>query len=380
MTSLSNNIDKNTYSRVVIKAGTSLLTNGLDGLDISFMNKFVEQISFLHQNNVEVVLISSGAVGAGRIKLNISRESKHISFRQMLASIGQPHLMYTYEKLFNEKNIIIAQALLSKNDFNNRLGYLNIRNTLFGLINNNIIPIINENDVVAVDELQGQNFGDNDNLSAMVANLIDADLLIILSDIPGLFTKDPNLHLDAKLIREVNNIDESIYSMGGPPSNNYASGGMSTKIEAAKLATSSGINTIIANGLEDQVLIKLFNKEPMGTIFKATNNKMESRKRWMLSGLLSDANILIDDGAFNAIKYKQGSLLPAGLIEIDGEFDRGSIILILSEKGKKIAVGITNYSSYDLEKIKGIRSDRIFDILEYRYGDEVVHRNNMVLL
>ena len=380
MPSISKKSDTNKYSRVVIKAGTSLLTNGLEGLDEDFMNRFVDQISHLHQNGIEVVLISSGAVGAGRIKLSGYSDIKHLSFRQMLASIGQPHLMYAYEELFNKKNIIVAQALLSKNDFSNRLGYLNIRNTLFGLINNKVIPIINENDVVSVDELQGQNFGDNDNLSAMVANLIDADLLIILSDIKGMFTKDPNLHNDAELIREVNNIDENIYSMGGASSNNYARGGMATKIEAAKLATSSGINTIIADGLEDEVLIKLLNDNPVGTIFKASNNKMESRKRWMLSGLLSNTNIVIDDGAVNAIINSQGSLLPAGIVEIDGQFDRGSIILILSRNNKKIAVGITNYSSQDLEKIKGIRSDRIFDILEYRYGDEVVHRNNMVLL
>ncbi|MFL2764121.1 MAG: glutamate 5-kinase [Dehalococcoidia bacterium] len=380
MPSISKKSDTNKYSRVVIKAGTSLLTNGLEGLDEDFMNRFVDQISHLHQNGIEVVLISSGAVGAGRIKLSGYSDTKHLSFRQMLASIGQPHLMYAYEELFNKKNIIVAQALLSKNDFSNRLGYLNIRNTLFGLINNKVIPIINENDVVSVDELQGQNFGDNDNLSAMVANLIDADLLIILSDIKGMFTKDPNLHNDAELIREVNNIDENIYSMGGASSNDYARGGMATKIEAAKLATSSGINTIIADGLEDEVLIKLLNDNPVGTIFKASNNKMESRKRWMLSGLLSNTNIVIDDGAVNAIINSQGSLLPAGIVEIDGQFDRGSIILILSRKNKKTAVGITNYSSQDLEKIKGIRSDRIFDILEYRYGDEVVHRNNMVLL
>ena len=380
MTIISNKSDTNKYSRIVIKAGTSLLTNGLQGLDVNFMNKFVDQISYLHQNGIEVVLISSGAVGAGRIKLRGFSNIKHLSFRQMLASIGQPHLMYAYEELFNKKNIIVAQALLSKNDFSNRLGYLNIRNTLFSLINNKVIPIINENDVVSVDELQGQNFGDNDNLSAMVANLIDADLLIILSDIKGMFTKDPNLYNDAELIREVNNIDEIIYSMGVASSNDFGRGGMSTKIEAAKLATSTGISTIIANGLEDEVLIKLLNHQPVGTMFKASNNKLESRKRWMLSGLLSNTSIVIDDGAINAIIKNTGSLLPAGVVEINGEFDRGAIISIVSNKSKRIGVGITNYSSHDLEKIKGIRSDKIFDILEYRYGDEVVHRNNMVLL
>ncbi|MBN18647.1 MAG: glutamate 5-kinase [Chloroflexi bacterium] len=380
MSSLSNKLEKNKYSRIVVKAGTSLLTNGLQGLDLNFMNRFVDQVSNLHENGVEVVLISSGAVGAGRIKLSGSIDIKHLSFRQMLASIGQPHLMYAYEELFSKKNIIVAQALLSKNDFSNRLGYLNIRNTLFGLINNKVIPIINENDVVSVDELQGQNFGDNDNLSAMVANLIDADLLIILSDIKGMFTKDPNLYNDAELIREVNSIDEKIYSMGGASSNDFARGGMATKIEAAKLATSTGISTIIADGLEDEVLIKLLNHQPIGTIFKASNNKLESRKRWMLSGLLSNTSIVIDDGAVNAIIKNPGSLLPAGVVEINGEFDRGSIISIVSNKSKRIGVGITNYSSQDLEKIKGIRSDKIFDILEYRYGDEVVHRNNMVLL
>ena len=184
----------------------------------------------------------------------------------------------------------------------------------------------------------------------------------------------------------VNDIDGTIhdttkiYSMAGASSNDFARGGMATKIEAAKLATSTGISTIIANGLEDEVLIKLLNHQPVGTMFKASNNKLESRKRWMLSGLLSNTSIVIDDGAINAIIKNTGSLLPAGVVEINGEFDRGAIISIVSNKSKRIVVGITNYSSHDLEKIKGIRSDKIFDILEYRYGDEVVHRNNMVLL
>ena len=361
MTIISNKSDTNKYSRIVIKAGTSLLTNGLQGLDVNFMNKFVDQISYLHQNGIEVVLISSGAVGAGRIKLRGSSNIKHLSFRQMLASIGQPHLMYAYEELFNKKNIIVAQALLSKNDFSNRLGYLNIRNTLFSLINNKVIPIINENDVVSVDELQGQNFGDNDNLSAMVANLIDADLLIILSDIKGMFTKDPNLYNDAELIREVNNIDEKIYSMGGASSNDFARGGMATKIEAAKLATSTGISTIIANGLEDEVLIKLLNHQPVGTMFKASNNKLESRKRWMLSGLLSNTSIVIDDGAIKAIKQNK-SLLPAGVVDIKGKFNRGDIITILSVNQNKIGIGV---SAYDVGDVKKIMGKNFFDHYSY---------------
>ena len=380
MTIISNKSDTNKYSRIVIKAGTSLLTNGLQGLDVNFMNKFVDQISYLHQNGIEVVLISSGAVGAGRIKLRGFSNIKHLSFRQMLASIGQPHLMYAYEELFNKKNIIVAQALLSKNDFSNRLGYLNIRNTLFSLINNKVIPIINENDVVSVDELQGQNFGDNDNLSAMVANLIDADLLIILSDIKGMFTKDPNLYNDAELIREVNNIDEKIYSMGGASSNDFARGGMATKIEAAKLATSTGISTIIANGLEDEVLIKLLNHQPVGTIFKASNNKLESRKRWMLSGLSNKSHIKIDQGAVSALKASKTSLLPPGVLGCSGKFERGDIVYIRDENENNIAAGISNYGSPDLRKIQGLNSDLIEKILGHHYGDEVIHRDNMVML
>jgi len=344
------------------------------------MSSLVEQIARLHHQGKEIIIVSSGAIASGRQKLKKVPERKNIPFKQVLASVGQSHLMSTYEQLFSKYDITVAQALLTKGDLSDRNGYLNARNTLLALIELGIICIVNENDVVAIDEIAELKFGDNDNLSAMVANLVDADLLALLTCIGGLYTADPCYNPQAQLIRRVDNIDEGIERMAGDTVSCQGIGGMTAKIEAARLATCSGVNVVIADGREPDILARISQGENTGTFFPAQANKMESKKRWMLSGLASKGKVMVDKGAVSALKEHNKSLLPAGIIKAEGKFQRGDIIGILDEKGKRIGYGISNYSSSDLAIIGGKHSDKILGLLGYDYGDEVIHRNNMVVL
>jgi glutamate 5-kinase len=368
------------YRRIVAKFGTGLLTSGTDHLDLQVMSSLVEQIAQLHSQGKEIVIISSGAIASGRQKLKKVPERKNTPFKQVLASVGQSQLMYTYEQLFSQYDITVAQALLTKEDISDRSGYLNARNTLLALIELGIICIVNENDVVAIDEIEGLKFGDNDNLSAMVANLVDADLLALLTNTGGLYTTDPLYNPQAQLIRRVDKIDAEIERMASDTAGRQGVGGMITKIEAAKLATSSGVNVIIADGREPDILVRISQGEDTGTFFPAQVNKMESKKRWMLSGLASKGKVTVDKGAVLALTEHNKSLLPAGIMKAEGEFQRGDIVDILDEQGKHIGYGISNYSSSDLAIIGGKHSDNIPSLLGYDYGDEAVHRNNMVLV
>jgi glutamate 5-kinase len=368
-----------TNRRIVAKFGTGLLTSGTDHLDLEVMSSLVEQVARLQRQGREIVIISSGAIASGREKLREVAERKNTPFKQVLASVGQSHLMYTYEQLFSRHDMTVAQALLTKEDLCDRSGYLNARNTLLALIELGIICIVNENDVVAIDEIEELRFGDNDNLSAMVANLVDADVLVMLTDIGGLYSGDPRCNPQAQLIHRVDRIDHEIECAAGYTASGQGTGGMTTKIEAARLATCSGVNVVVAGGREPDILVRISQGEDAGTFFPAQANKMESRKRWMLSGLASKGKVTVDKGASSALKEHNKSLLPAGVIRVEGKFQRGDIVDILGEKGKRIGYGISNYSSSDLALIGGKHSDRIGDLLGYDYGDEVVHRNNMVL-
>ena len=368
------------YRRIVAKFGTSLLTSGTDHLDLQVMSSLVEQIARLHRQGKEIVIISSGAIASGRQKLKEIPERKNTPFKQVLASVGQSHLMYTYEQLFSKYDITIAQALLTKEDLCDRSGYLNARNTLLALIELGIICIVNENDVVAIDELEGFKFGDNDNLSAMVANLVDADLLALLTDIGGLYTADPRCNPQAQFICRIDKIDAEIKRMASDTASRQGIGGMTAKIEAARLATSSGVNVVIADGRETDILVRISQGEDIGTFVPAQVNKMESKKRWMLSGLASKGKVTVDKGAVLALKEHNKSLLPAGIMKAEGEFHRGDIVDILDEQGKHIGYGISNYSSPDLAIVGGKHSDKIPILLGYDYGDEAIHRNNMVVL
>ncbi len=368
------------YHRVVVKFGTSLLTGGTDHLNQDIMSSLVAQIARLHKQGLEMILVSSGAIASGRHKLGISKKIKGVPFKQVLASIGQNHLMYTYEQLFSQYKITIAQALLTKADLADRAGYLNARNTLLALLELGVICIVNENDVVAVDELKEARFGDNDNLSAMVANLVDADLLLLLTDIGGLYTADPRRHPNARLIPEVKSINSEIESLATDTAGRLGTGGMITKIEAAKLATASGVTVVIAKGKEPDVIPRLVAGEFLGTHFLPAASKLESRKRWMLSGLCTRGKLMIDAGATIALKKERGSLLAAGIQKVEGEFQRGDIAEIYDPHEHQVGYGITNYGSADIEAIKGKHSNQITDLLGYDYGAEVVHRNNLVVL
>ena len=357
-----------------------MLTQGSERLDLGVMMSLVEQIAQLHLSGLEMLLVSSGAVAAGRQVLGVPKGSVNVPFKQVLAAAGQGRLIHEYEQLFERHRIPVAQALLSRKDLADRLGYLNIRNTLLALLDMRVVPIINENDVVAVDELAGGVFGDNDNLSAMVANLIDADLLVMLGEVDGLFTADPNIDPGAKLIQVVDHTDEEVEALAGASWGGTGQGGMATKIEAAKLATASGVRVVIAKGTEPDVLGRLSRGERIGSLFQATSTKMESRKRWMRSGLSTRGKIVVDEGASRAMLRRHASLLPAGVRDVQGAFDRGDIVAVLDGESRQIAAGITNYGFAELAGIKGVRSDRIEEILGHHYGDEVIHRNNMVVV
>ena len=368
------------YQRIIVKAGTNILTGGRDDLDDSFIDNLVSQISDLSSSGREMLLVSSGAVAAGRgVMRNLSKSSV-LPDRQVLAAVGQGRLMHLYEQAFATHGIPTAQALLSRRDVNDRLGYLNLRNTLLSLLDNGVVPVINENDVVAVEELEGEVFGDNDTLSALVANLIDADLLVILGSVEGMYTKDPNIFTDAELISVVEKMDDKLNEYAGPSSDLRGRGGMVTKIEAARLATASGVDVVIANGTTDSVVFRLSNGERIGTLFKTSVSKLESRKRWMLSGVSNKGNIKVDKGAVSALKSSKTSLLPAGVLSCFGGFERGDIVYIKDEHENNIAAGISNYGSSDLLQIQSLKSDRIEQVLGYYYGDEVIHRDNMVML
>lgn len=368
------------YHRIVIKLGTSLLTGGGKKLNKEVMSNLVSQITWIHKHGLEVIIVSSGAIAAGRNKLGLTKKLRGIPYRQVLAAVGQNRLMYHYEQMFTKHGITVAQALLTKTDLADRLGYLNTRNTLLALMDLQVICIVNENDVVAVDEIEEGRFGDNDNLSAMVANLVDADLLIILTDIPGLYTADPRHHPEARLIAQVDHINNEIERFAAGSTTKLGTGGMITKIEAAKLATSSGVNVIIANGLESDILHKLITGESIGTFFHPATSKLESRQRWMLSGLSNRGGLKIDTGAAIALRKQNRSLLAAGIKEIEGSFKRGDIVTIYGLNGDRIGYGISNYSTAEINKIKGSHSKDIAPLLGHDYGSEVVHRNNLVIL
>jgi glutamate 5-kinase len=370
----------NAYNRIVVKLGTSLLTGGSNYLNREVMANLVAQLAKLHQEGREIVVISSGAIASGKYKLGLAKKVKGIPYKQVCFSVGQSRLMNIYEQLFDTYGITIAQGLLTKGELADRSGYLNTRNTLLALLELGVICIINENDMVAVDEIHDAKFGDNDNLSAMVANMVDADLLVILTEVDGLFTADPHFNADARLIPEIECIDSGIERLAGGTAGKLGTGGMMTKIEAAKLATASGVATVIANGRKDDVLNKIISGERLGTLFKPVKCRLDSRERWMLSGLSTKGKLMVDAGAAEALKKEKRSLLAAGIKQIEGTFQRGDIIDIYNVSGIHLGSGITNYGSHDIDVIKGMHSQKIATLIGCNYGAEVIHRNNLVIL
>ena len=375
-------------SRMVVKVGTELLTRGGSALDHEAMAGLARQVAALREHGHEVLLVSSGAIAAGRARLPLDRGAtarRHgIPAKQMLAAIGQHLLMQHYDQLFADHGITVAQALLTKADLSDRQGYLNARNTLLGLLEHGVLPVINENDVVRVEEIRvGANdrlYGENDTLSAMVANLVDAQMLVNLTNVGGLYTADPRTHPEAQLIREVPRITRAIEALAGGAGTSQGTGGMRTKIDAAKLATASGIAVVIAPGTTPEVLTRLAAGESIGTRFQAMANRRESRQRWILSALTSHAAVQVDAGAAEAIASRGRSLLAAGVRGVVGRWGRGDPILVLDPDGERIACGLANYAASDVEQIKGQHSQGIASALGYAYGHEVIHRNNLVVL
>ena len=375
------------YKRIVIKIGTSLITEKDGDLNYKFISNLSEVCKKLIELNYEIVLISSGAVGAGmqliNKKLIDNINQKQTSVKQVLASLGQPYLMKHYQEIFDKLDIKTSQILLTRKEITeDKSTYLNIKNTIEKLIEFKIIPIINENDVVSTEELEGEKFGDNDTLSSFVSNMIDANLLIILSSIEGLFTTDPNLYpQSAKLISEIKNVGiQDIDSLGGPTASNLGTGGMNAKLKAIELASVSGTDVIIASGKNPDNILKIINGEKIGTFFPAKLKIIERKKRWLLNNMSRSKSLTVDEGAKNAILQKNTSLLPPGIISVSGSFKAGEIVCILDKEKQLIACGITSYSNKEINKIKGKQSKDIINKLGYIHTEEIIHKNNLVNL
>lgn len=365
-----------TSQRIVIKLGTSTLTDGTQRLARRRILEIVRQVAYLYDEGHQVTIVSSGAIAAGREALNYPALDRSVSGKQILASVGQGRLIQLYTELFSLFEIQVGQVLLTRGDLSNRTGYLNARDTLLGLLNLRIVPIINENDTIATEEIK---VGDNDNLSALVANLIDADVLILLTDQQGLFTADPRSNPTATLIPRVERIDEAIWALAGGTSTGLGTGGMITKVQAAQLASRSGITTIIASGKAHEVLRRAVKGESVGTMFLPQVPGRESRKRWLLAekpqGWLD-----VDQGAARRLIESGASLLPVGIKGVRGEFERGGHVHVVNPQGVSIAAGTANYSNAEIARLIGVKSSEIAAHLGYSYGEEIIHRSNLVLL
>ena len=366
------------YPRIVAKVGTSLLTAGSDRLDLEAMSRIVGQVVRLRAAGHQVAVVSSGAQAAGRHRL-ARYLGDFTPSRQAFASVGQSHLMQSWDELFDWHDVVVAQVLLTRRDLSDRLGYLNARNTLRDLLEAGTVPIVNENDAVALDQVLATRIGENDSLSAHVANLVDADLLVLLTDVDGLYDADPRRNEDARLIERIERVDSNIEAMADA-AHGPGSGGMVTKLTAARIATQAGVDVIIANGQLPETLIGAALGNNPGTFFPAANDRIESRKRWILGSISPTGYIVIDAGAVAALREKGRSLLPAGVAEAMGEFGRGESVEVRAPDGTRVAAGVTNYASAELQQIRGLRSDKIAETLGYAYGDEVVHRDNLVML
>ena len=366
------------FKRIVVKLGTSILTGGQKHLSPRRMLEIVQQIAYLHESGYEVVIVSSGAMAAGRGLIGDLELHPYIPAKQMLSAMGQPRIMHIYSDLFAIYNIHVAQVLLTRSDLSHRQRYLNSRDTLDALIMHGIVPIINENDTIATEEIR---LGDNDNLSAHVANLIDADLLVLLTDQPGLFDHDPRTTPEARLIPKVEEINDAVFDLAGGAGSQQGTGGMVTKLQAAQLATRSGTTVVIAPGAKPNVLIDLVGSQSdqIGTWFQPTASHLESFRRWILSEK-TQGTIRIDEGAVKTLRKKKVSLLPIGVTHVQGEFERGVIISITGPNGEEIARGLTDYSASALREIAGKHSQVIEETLGYTYGDQVMRRDRLVLV
>ncbi|MCU6714640.1 glutamate 5-kinase [Megasphaera butyrica] len=364
-------------NRIVVKVGSSTLTHETGKLNYHRIERLAMEIADLANQGKEMVLVSSGAVSAGMGPLGLSARPKTIREKQAVAAVGQGVLMHTYEKMFREYGQNVGQVLLTRMDAQDRKKFMNSRNTLLTMLQMGVIPIINENDVVAIDEFK---IGDNDTLSAMVSNFIEADLLIILSDVDGLYTANPQTHPEARIIPVVTEVDKHVYDIAGGAGSSIGTGGMYTKIQAASIATSSGVDMVIASGSEDGVLRRICQGEDVGTWFTAKDSNLHTKKRWLLSGGKARGSLIVDGGCRNALVEHGSSLLPVGIAAVEGEFHEGDIVNVMYE-GLVIAKGIVNYNSESVEAIKRHKTDDIEKILGHEgVYEEVIHRDNLVVM
>ena len=363
--------------RIVVKVGTSSLTHSTGQLNLPRIQKLVNELAALGKQGKEMILVTSGAVGAGMEMLGLTEKPKTIPEKQAAAAVGQGILMHTYEKFFSEHGQIVAQVLLTREDSVKRTRYTNSRNTLLTLVKMGVIPIINENDAVAIEELK---IGDNDTLSAMVASIVDADVLIILSDVEGVYTDNPQTNPAAELIGEIADITPEMEALAGGPGTQRGTGGMYTKIQAGKIAVNSGVAMVIASGLRDGVLGDVLSGSQVGTIFLSKENRLQVRKRWLAFGARTQGTITIDKGCEKAILSGGSSLLATGITAVVGDFEHGNTISIITLEGREIARGIANYNGEDARKIIGVHTNEVSKILGSKPYDEVIHRDNLVLL
>jgi glutamate 5-kinase len=360
--------------RIVVKVGTSTLTHPNGQMNLSRLDRLVREMADLHNQEIEVLLVSSGAIGTGANRMGLATVPRTLPEKQALAAIGQGALLHMYEKFFAEYNKTVAQVLLTREDLDERLRYLNATNTLLAILNYGVIPIINENDTVVVEEIR---FGDNDTLSSMVAGIVDADLLIILSDVDGLYDYDPRTHPEASLQSEVHEITAEMEGNSTSRGIAFSSGGMLTKLGAARTCMAAGIPMVIANSGTENVVSRIVAGEQLGTLFVPREVKMHAREKWIAFGTVLHGRITVDEGAKTALLENGKSLLPSGIQQVEGDFERGAVVAILDTKGQEIARGMANYNAQEIALIAGMNSNKIADLLGDKDYDEVIHRNNL---
>ena len=364
-------------SRLVVKVGSGLITARESGLDAGRINALADELSAVMRQGREVALVSSGAVVAGMARLGLRERPRSIPEKQAAAAVGQSALMQHYESAFARHGRTVAQVLLTQADISARARYLNARNTLTTLLGYGVLPIINENDTVAVEEIK---FGDNDNLSALVAQLIDADLLVLLTDVEGLYTGDPRRDAQARKLDTVEAVTPEIERLVWSEPDRVAVGGMATKLQAAQKAAASGVPMVIASGREPGTLARLLEGEPVGTYFPPRGDRLAARKRWIAFAVPPQGRLKVDAGAKKALTERGKSLLPSGLVEVEGEFHAGEVVALTQLDGQEFARGLVNYDADELRRIRGAKTADIEKALGYKGFDEVVHRDNLVIL
>ena len=368
---------KSKYKKIVVKIGSALITNGGRGIDRPMIEVWASQMAELHNQGIEVVLVSSGSIAEGITRLGLKTRPSHIAELQATASVGQMGLVQAYETGFQKHGINSAQILLTHADLSNRKRYLNARSTLRTLLAYRALPVVNENDSVSNEEIR---FGDNDTLGALVANLVEADLLIILTDQEGLFDSNPSDNPDAKLIEKAESTDERLVHFAGPSSGNLGRGGMQTKVSAAQLAARSGTHTIIASGKQPNVITRVAQGEAVGSFLEASDGHLAARKQWLAGQMRCAGQLQLDDGAVNVLKNKSASLLPVGVSKVTGVFNRGEVVACFDTEGNEIARGLINYDSDECKKIIGKPSSQIASIIGYEDDPELINRENLILM